>query len=131
MLLMLFYGSGNLDEIRKCTKKQCVSKKTTMQVGLSVLDALHDPHIHLDIKPEIFVVGSVENQHRVVLLRLMPNQLHFENEGDFISNEVPLPASLKYGKDRHTTSSAVLKSSEKQNEEIHSFYSFNFAVFIY
>lgn len=69
---MPFFGSGNLEELRKKQRNGCFSKKTTMLLGISLIDALDKVHernyIHRDIKPENFIVGSAGDQHKVYLI---------------------------------------------------------------
>jgi casein kinase I family protein HRR25 len=59
---MPYYGSGNLEEMRKKQKSSKLSKKSTMQIGVALVEAIERVHerkyIHRDIKPENFIVGS-------------------------------------------------------------------------
>lgn len=52
----------DLNKIRKNYKKHCFSLKTTVQVGMQLLDSLEALHslgyIHTDLKPENILVGS-------------------------------------------------------------------------
>jgi casein kinase I family protein HRR25 len=40
ILLMPFYGSGNLEELKKLQIGHRMSKKTTLQLGLSILETI-------------------------------------------------------------------------------------------
>ncbi|CAK67822.1 unnamed protein product (macronuclear) [Paramecium tetraurelia] len=72
LIIMPYYGSGNLEELRKKQIHEKFSETCIIRMAyclISVIEAVHErKYVHRDIKPENFLVGSFGDHHTVYLI---------------------------------------------------------------
>ncbi|CAD8192353.1 unnamed protein product [Paramecium pentaurelia] len=72
LIIMPFYGSGNLEELRKKQLNEKFSETCIIRLAYCLITAIESVHerkfVHRDIKPENFLVGSNGDHHTVYLI---------------------------------------------------------------
>ncbi|CAD8186793.1 unnamed protein product [Paramecium pentaurelia] len=72
LIMMPYYGSGNLEELRKKQLHEKFSETCIIRLAYCIISAIESVQerkfIHRDIKPENFLVGSCGDHHNVYLI---------------------------------------------------------------